>query len=597
MFSMLGAAILLPPTDLISFGKSLIAITFFVSNLHFKGEANQDGYFAGVSDSQTLLHTWSLSVEEQFYLFFPAILLLLARWAPGRWLQSIYLAIALSFLSSVWATHYRPLTAFYNLPPRAWELLLGSLLSLGGLPPLRTRLSRELTGLLGLGLILWSVVTFTKDTGFPGLNAAFPCVGALLILYSGQFGPSFTKTTLSLPPLAFVGVLSYSWYLWHWPILVFGRLFAAGSLTDSQTICAICLSFLMAFLSFEFIETPFRGDRTRFTRREVIRLAFTANASALALGLVVISLHGIPARYPVQVRDIVSYNVERKADYIEVCGNWRREIHSRDDITFCHVGHTGPHMILFWGDSHIQQLFPLIDQIYSDGALPYPGALFAIAAGCPPTERMNNARKGYSCDTFASLALKRAEEPDIDTVFIAFSTWWATKTDGDAICPSVNGHCIATISRDEVLRRVLEELDAHIRILRTLHKRVIVALPFPIYNKSIPDLAIRNAVFGNLGLRGEATDQTVLDVRKRVLAVAQEAGADVFDPRNSLCKSDICITQLGGVSIYKDSSHIAASQITVLKDNMTRVLQSPLPQSPPRTNDDWRTRSTNVTPH
>jgi hypothetical protein len=157
-------------------------------------------------------------------------------------------------------------------------------------------------------------------------------------------------------------------------------------------------------------------------------------------------------------------------------------------------------------------------------------------------------------------------------VFIAFSTWWATAKSGDAICSSVNGHCIATLLRSDVVRRVMDELAAHIRLLRSFHKRVIVSLPFPIYDKSIPDLEIRNAVFANLGLRGEATDQTVLDVRQRLLAVANETGADVFDPRKSVCKADRCITEVGGVSIYKDSSHIAASQIGLLQDNMKDVL-------------------------
>jgi peptidoglycan/LPS O-acetylase OafA/YrhL len=572
-FSILGAALLFPPMDFVSFGKSLMAMTFFVSNIFFKRQAGSDGYFGDISEMQALLHTWSLSVEEQFYLFFPISLVLVARWVQGR--QSLFLlpAILISFLTSVWAVHYKPPAAFYLLVSRAWELLMGSILAIGVVPPLRARTSREIAGLSGLGLILYAVLAFSKDTDFPGVNAVVPCLGAFLILHAGQCGYSFARSILSIRPLVFVGVISYSLYLWHWPILVFGRRFAAGPLTGSETAWAVFLSFLMAFLSFEFIECPFRGRSSRLNRQSVFALAFAASAFSLVVALIIVSQDGIPERYAAPVRDKVLRNVERKGDYQEVCGNWRKDIHAITDITFCNVGASGTHNVLFWGDSHIQQLYPLIEKMYADNTLPYHGAVFVIAAGCPPTERMNNAHRGYHCDSFARFAMQRAEQGDIDTVFIAFSTWWAAQGIEDAICPSVEGTCVATIPREEQLAGVVQELAEHVEMLRNRGKHVIISLPFPLFDKSIPDLEIRNAVFGPLGLVGTATDETDPTARQRVIDVAHASGADIFDPRRSLCHSGACITQLDGISIYRDSTHIAASQIDILEENLEEVLR------------------------
>jgi peptidoglycan/LPS O-acetylase OafA/YrhL len=143
-FCTLAAAVLFVPRDFLSFGKSMIAMAFFASNIFFKRNAGIDGYFGPKSDSQVFLHTWSLSVEEQFYLLFPAALLLLIRRAKGRAAGYLFLVAIISFLLSIWATKCQPLGAFYILIPRAWELLIGSLLAMKAVPPLNQRVSREI---------------------------------------------------------------------------------------------------------------------------------------------------------------------------------------------------------------------------------------------------------------------------------------------------------------------------------------------------------------------------------------------------------------------------------------------------------------------
>lgn len=247
IFCALGAIVLFILQDLIAFGKSLVATTLFISNFYFWRSAQPLGYFAFNNASQQLLHTWSLSVEEQFYLVFPAALVLLFQWAKGRANACLALLATLSFCLSIWGTQHRPTATFYLFVPRAWELLIGALLATKAMPSLRNRVAREVAALLGLGLITVAVTRLTRATPFPGFSELLPCLGAGPIIYSGEHGASFTNAALSYRPLAFVGVISYSLYLWHWPLLAFARYFAAGELSGAATAGVLTCSAIMAF--------------------------------------------------------------------------------------------------------------------------------------------------------------------------------------------------------------------------------------------------------------------------------------------------------------------------------------------------------------
>ncbi len=178
--------LLLLPEDLKAFAKSVVATTLFVSNIVFWGES---GYFDGPAEMKPLLHTWSLAVEEQYYIAFPIVLFLLYRFASPRiasWV--IALGALLSFGLSVWGVHNAPVATFYLLPTRAWELLVGSLLAVGLVPLFRSRAVAEIAAAFGIALILFAVFTFDHDTPFPGLNALAPCIGAALLIQSGRNG-------------------------------------------------------------------------------------------------------------------------------------------------------------------------------------------------------------------------------------------------------------------------------------------------------------------------------------------------------------------------------------------------------------------------
>ena len=205
------------PSQLYAVAKSLLAATFSLSNFYF---LSTSGYFSSNAD-KPLLHTWSLAVEEQFYILFPLFLLFLRRFFPNRFKSAILSVAAVSFVLSVWVVHKSPTAAFYLPTTRAWELLLGTMLAIDVFPRVETALGRNLLSATGLLAILIPGFTYTGSVPFPGASALVPCAGAAFIIAAGETGSSIVGRLLSLKPIVFIGLISYSLYLWHWPIILF----------------------------------------------------------------------------------------------------------------------------------------------------------------------------------------------------------------------------------------------------------------------------------------------------------------------------------------------------------------------------------------
>lgn len=266
----------LPSDEMKDFAQSLVATTLFSSNILFWQES---GYFGTDSELKPLLHTWSLGVEEQFYIVFP--ILMMAIWRFGsKFIATTFLLLAAASLSaSQWAVSVAPVAGFYLLPTRFWELALGALAALFLVrfgQATGTRLTREVAGWLGLALIAFAVFTFDEATPFPGLFALIPTVGALLIVLFAREGTLAAKL-LSSKILVKVGLLSYSAYLLHNPIFAFAKRFAPSGLDSGATILLIALTGFLAFISWRFIEIPFQNRQaTPFPKSTFVGLATAA---------------------------------------------------------------------------------------------------------------------------------------------------------------------------------------------------------------------------------------------------------------------------------------------------------------------------------
>ena len=252
------------PLELKGFAQSELGAIFSVSNIVLWKQA---GYFDGPARLKPLLHTWSLGVEEQFYIVFPLVLMAICRWGRSRLKTIVWaLTIALFLLAWYW-TGVAQSAAFYLAPLRAWEFLFGTLLALKAVPTLDESWKRNLGAGAGLLLILAANVRFQETTKFPGFAALWPCLGAALIIAAGETGTSVVGELLAWAPVRWIGLISYSLYLWHWPIQVFQT-------TDSllvperyplwaSQVAVILVSVAVAAISWRFVEQPFRTGRLR----------------------------------------------------------------------------------------------------------------------------------------------------------------------------------------------------------------------------------------------------------------------------------------------------------------------------------------------
>jgi peptidoglycan/LPS O-acetylase OafA/YrhL len=359
----------LAPSEVESYGRSMLAALFSGSNFLFWHQA---GYFDGPSELKPLLHTWSLAVEEQFYIIFPIFLIAVRRWIPGRLKTAIWTLTGISFAAACFWVLRDSVGAFFFAPLRAWELLIGTILSQRYLPPIEGSIRRNIASLAGILLILVPALGYTAQTTFPGLTALAPCVGAGLIIAAGETGSSVIGSMLSWQPVVFVGLISYSLYLWHWPILVFQRTssaFLSGAANEKYAkYLVFVLSLVIATLSWRFVETPFRKGRFKPGRKALFVVNGITVTTIAAVGIGMILAHGIPSRFPADAQKVAQYaDYDSSAAYREnVCFIGPDSTFADYHQSLCLKNDPSRKHYLLLGDSHAAHLYPGLSTVFPE---------------------------------------------------------------------------------------------------------------------------------------------------------------------------------------------------------------------------------------
>lgn len=350
------------PDELISYAGSSLSTLGFAANLWFWQTID---YFAAPPDMHPLLHAWSLGVEEQFYILFPLLMMALWRWFPKAIKPALGVVALASFAVGVWWARDQPSAGFYLPLSRAWELLLGVLLAKGAIPTPSDRRIRSLLGLAGLGLVLWSMATFQPWTAMPGLAALAPCLGTLMLLSAGEDTP--TGALLSIPPMRFYGFISYSLYLWHWPLISFQRMLYGEQVGSVAPYVVLALAVVLATLSWKFVEIPIRDRRDGLSTGRFYLVALVATLLVAAPSLVILVTGGLPGRFSPKVHAIAA-SAERTARRNEAC------LPPPDGrLTAWPAGCIDPVAgkpnVLLMGDSHANHLWYGLSQAHPDVAL------------------------------------------------------------------------------------------------------------------------------------------------------------------------------------------------------------------------------------
>lgn len=557
--SVLVGAFILLPQDLSYLSRNAFAAASFVSNVSYW---MQTGYFEGDARVRVLLHTWSLAVEEQYYILYPLLLLGIGRFASDHRKAIVAGLAILSFAACLIVMPFDSSAAFYLMPFRAWEFLLGACLALGVFPSLAhaPRL-RNIFSVFGAGLILAAVVLFDESTKFPGVTALVPCAGAALVIHAGP--DSIVGRLLSLRPLQFGGKISYSVYLWHWPLFVFVNYYVIEKLGALDNMLLVGCAFLLGALSWRFIEVPFR--RKHEAKPQGVRPAFVLATGVIAITCATSAFiylnRGLPERFPARSVELASFATSLNPN-ADKCGDIELQLAQPSP---CAIGSAAKPTVFLWGDSHAGALYGAMRLIAKDG----PGIAYGATPQCPPLFEMGT---GQSCLDGNRRKLEYLiAHPEIRTVVLAAR--WSLYYDGrflstgdaetNANAPQLMGlgQTRYPLFADDTRLAFREALSRLVQQLLSHGKHVVVVYPVPETGYDIP------ATLALMKSRGE--DPAEFTIPYSVYAQRQGKAIRILDslgehkmlsriyPARAICKGEQCKTYGRGAPLYFDSHHLS----------------------------------------
>jgi peptidoglycan/LPS O-acetylase OafA/YrhL len=507
------AFLALPPAQYVDLANQALAAIGFSSNIWFWSQQN---YFDGSALTKPLLQTWSLAVEEQFYILFPVALIFALR-RSGRLAYWIAGAGLISFLFCIYQSATSPAASFYLLPSRVWEFCLGAVLAVEAVPPVPHRHKLWLA-VLGWCALAASANLFGTGVPYPSFRAALPCLGAALVIWS-QVDLTPNRVTR---PILFIGLISYSLYLWHWPVAVFSYELLGGAQPAGVKALLLLLCLLLAIASYLWVETPFR----RPGRGAMAMIASAAAAVVVACIPIRLTL-GAPGRFAPEVAAVGRFAAyDHAALYDEGrCFVQRGQAFPRDA---CITPVAGKSNILVWGDSYAAHLVHGLRQ-----AAHAMDVMQATRAGCAA---VGDALMGEACRAFNSDVL-------------------------DAIMSVRPGVVLLSANWLDGLyaRAVSTELPALIAKLRNAGISVVVAGPTPALDGPLPLLFVTWSRLKNLlPPLSQRVPPQLWDIDARLQAASTASGARYVSPLQAMCPHHECRLFVDGTPIMWDAGHLTA---------------------------------------
>ncbi|MEY2906437.1 MAG: hypothetical protein RLZZ408_908 [Verrucomicrobiota bacterium] len=547
-----GAVVLLP-NEYQQLGKHVAAGTLFIQNIVFWQES---GYFDTAANLKPLLHLWSLAVEEQYYIFFPPILLLVWK---RKWPVALVLALLLvaSMAGNLVMSYQNRASDFFLTPYRAWEFLGGSLLAWWHfdrgpqprdgeeVPRYRHALSLGGVVILGLGMAF-----IHKGDPYPGWRALAPVAGTLLIIQAG--GSAWVnRCLLSHPAIVWIGLISYPLYLFHWPALSFVHIVKEGKPNDITIWSALAVAFVLTVITYYFIERPIRYSRSNRTIPLLV-------AAFVMLGIVGMCF-GIGAM-KLRVNSKMALIDQAIAEKNRPWGEGFQTIWSQGQTYITKTGGDGP-CTLFFGDSNVQQYGPRIIELIKNNHGPSRGAVFLTCGGIPPIPGLTSEERGDCTEFISKLKYVSDTYPKIDRVVIA-ALWNGYFIDGSKFF--CNG---ASLGLGKGRQAALDRIGGMIKSLVSSGKKVTFLLVPPNGPELDPRLSYGRDFLGRSVLL--AKNLTTRDFQQRhqellteLKKMAELNGAEVIDPVAYLSTRGICIRENAKGPIRYDGCHLRPSYVS-----------------------------------
>jgi peptidoglycan/LPS O-acetylase OafA/YrhL len=539
LFTMLAACIIagaiwMTPWEYEEFAKTTLGAVFFVSNAVFYKLTD---YFADLADFKPLLHTWSLAIEEQFYLLFPLLLFVGQRYARKLVLPLVLLIGAVSLGLCVWMTGVNRSMAFFMTPYRAFELAIGAAAALtAGRSPINGR-AREVAAGAGLVLIVGSLVLLNDASLFPSWLALLPCAGAALIILAGEKADTAVGRLIGLAPMVFIGNLSYSLYLWHWPVLAFGRLANAGPLDAGGTALAVALAFALAWASYRWIEKPLlkshAPERPRAAwRRKPLQLAVALMLVGAGTAAALNVEKGLPQRFTPE--ELALFNA--RFDWSPVgpsCHAVRTEIPYSDS---CIEGDArATPSVAVWADSEGSELADALGERLS----PHHAAVMQItSSGCGPSLGFDPGDRVYCVPHNQATIDALVKDARIRTVVMTayYSAYWKRPAFAAGFASAA-------------------------RRLHAAGKKIVLVYPVPTFAFDPPSALGKDVAHGvNPAMLGESRrdyEATNMQIIAWLDGLVKETDARTLKPENVLCDDTRCHAWRRGVgSLYANATHL-----------------------------------------
>lgn len=546
--------LVLLPDEFEQMGRHIAAGTLFVQNFVFWGES---GYFDTAANLKPMLHLWSLAVEEQFYIVFPLVLLVLWK-RPRVLLPVMVLLLAGSFLGNMVMSVQARESDFFLTPYRAWEFLGGTLLAWWHyekgheeeVPPWR-----ELMSLAGMALLVTGMMMIDSSVPYPGWRGIIPVAGALLLIEGGR-GAFLNRLLLSHPLAVWVGLISYPLYLFHWPILSFLHIVKGEKPSEVYVTGALALSFLLATGTYLLVEKRIRYAKSKLLTPVLVLLFAATGALGYMGGRGLIKTHAC--------RFGLDENVQasRENNYFD---DFKRE-----KLGFNYSRYTygsGAKKTLYVGDSHMEQYAPRIRALIDQGKAADRGAVFLTRGGFLPIYGIITTDKpgdvGFPKELFESTL-----DPSVDRVVVCANWCYYFNVGG----PTHLAHNLP-MDKPEGMDAALGDLESFLQSLRNrgIHPYLVLNMPGSMgYD---PKLMIQRGLLGGFSIsESRLTASEFLEARGRMnctqgdlmnkmRAIAERTGATIIDPMPVMAPDGVCVRFEGRKPIYHDLAHLTSSYV------------------------------------